>query len=153
MRRKLILIAAVAFLAVAAWRLQPAQKTPLTTLPCVDIVQGCGNRHLQIHFNQIPQAMQPFRLQINTANALKVKQVHASFTMQGMDMGLNRYRLTPQTNDIRDYGIWIANVTLPVCMQGRGNWVMTLEMDTAMGKEQYQLTFTSRLTMHDSSKQ
>lgn len=44
--------------------------------------------------------------------------------MVDMDMGVNRYRLEPA-----GAGVWQANVVLPVCVAGRSNWIMTLEVD------------------------
>ncbi|MEQ1602796.1 MAG: hypothetical protein ABL885_13635 [Methylophilaceae bacterium] len=140
-------------MALVVWCLLPEHKTPITTLPCADIVSGCGNQNIQIHFDQIPQAMQPFRLQIDTANALRVKQVHASFTMQGMDMGLNRYRLLSQVNGAtQTNGVWIANITLPVCTQGQSDWRMTVELQTTTTTEQYQLAFANRPATRHSNK-
>ena len=38
--------------------------------------------------------------------------------MKGMDMGWNRYRLNKDAA-----GYWNAEVTLPVCVSGRSDWV------------------------------
>lgn len=147
MRHKLVFIVVLALTTFTLWRWQTEQKTPVTTINCADIVKGCGNQLIQIHFDQIPQTMQPFRLQINTASTSGIKEIHASFTMQGMDMGLNRYRLLPQTN-----GVWMANVTLPVCTQGQSDWRMTVELQTTTTTEQYQLAFANRPATRHSNK-
>ncbi|HYG14046.1 MAG TPA: hypothetical protein VD885_07875, partial [Methylophilaceae bacterium] len=60
----------------------------------------------------------------------------ASFAMQGMEMGLNRYRLLRQPD-----GKWAAEVTLPVCVQGRSDWLMELEVIEPDGAHRYQLAF------------
>jgi hypothetical protein len=46
----------------------------------------------------------------------------AEFTMRSMDMGFNRYRF------IRANGRWEASVTLPACVSGRRDWMMTLDL-------------------------
>lgn len=57
-------------------------------LVCTDIVSGCGNDLFKLKFLNSPQVMKPIRLQLETANA---RQVYASFAMERMEMGLNRY--------------------------------------------------------------
>jgi hypothetical protein len=46
----------------------------------------------------------------------------AEFSMRSMDMGFNRYRF------IRANGRWEARVTLPACVSGRHDWLMTLDL-------------------------
>ncbi|GGY27148.1 hypothetical protein [Paludibacterium paludis] len=47
----------------------------------------------------------------------------ASFAMRDMDMGFNRYRFVRQGAD------WSARVTLPACVSGGRDWIMTLTID------------------------
>lgn len=47
----------------------------------------------------------------------------AEFSMRSMDMGFNRYRF------VRANGRWEARVTLPACVSGRHDWLMTLQLD------------------------
>ncbi|MEO8418876.1 MAG: hypothetical protein ABI475_09145 [Methylophilaceae bacterium] len=109
---------------------------PARIVPCTDMVQGCGNQQLQIHFDQSPQVMRPFNLRAKVASAT---EVHASFAMQGMEMGLNRYRLLQKPD-----GLWQAEVTLPVCIQGRSDWLLELEVKTPVGMQRYRLPFSSQ---------
>ncbi len=44
--------------------------------------------------------------------------------MVGMDMGFNRYDLRPTAD-----GAWAAKVTLPVCVSGRRDWILYLDLD------------------------
>ena len=103
-------------------------------LVCTDIVSGCGNDLFKLKFLNSPQVMKPIRLQLETANA---RQVYASFAMERMEMGLNRYHLLKQA----DSDLWFAEVTLPVCVQGRSDWVVELEIKTQLETMHYQIPF------------
>jgi hypothetical protein len=81
--------------------------------------------------DRVPSALQPFVL---TVRAPEGKQVYAEFVMQGMEMGLNRYRLERQLNEE-----WQGRVTLPVCVSGRRDWLLILEVDG----ERYALAFVT----------
>ena len=69
-----------------------------------------------------------------------IQDVHIDFAMQTMQMGLNRYRLMPshQRSD------WQAEVTLPLCVQGRSDWLMLIEIDTGKQIERVQIPFTAQ---------
>lgn len=110
-----------------------APKRAVIEVPCKNMVAGCllPDQGLRIMFDQNPQPMRPFRLKVDVLNA---REVHASFTMRDMQMGLNRYRLR-----LEGVGVWTADITLPVCMSGRGDWIMTLDVDGRL----FQLPFTS----------
>jgi len=54
-----------------------------------------------------------------------------------MEMGLNRYHLLKQA----DSDFWFAEVTLPVCVQGRSDWVVELEIKTQLETMHYQIPF------------
>lgn len=101
---------------------------------CTDILSGCGNDLFKLKFLNSPQVMKPIRLQLETANA---RQVYASFAMERMEMGLNRYHLLKQA----DSDLWFAEVTLPVCVQGRSDWVVELEIKTQLETMHYQIPF------------
>lgn len=103
-------------------------------LVCTDIVSGCGNDLFKLKFLNSPQVMKPIRLQLETVNA---RQVYASFAMERMEMGLNRYHLLKQA----DSDLWFAEVTLPVCVQGRSDWVVELEIKTQLETMHYQIPF------------
>lgn len=132
-----ILLAVGVLLAFAAmWRHHHQPASPVTTLACADIHQGCGTEHgLQIRFDRAPHSLQPFGLSIDAPQAVAV---FASFAMRGMEMGLNRYRLLRQPD-----GRWTAEVTLPVCVQGRSDWLMLVEVVGADGEQRYQLEFSA----------
>lgn len=132
-QRGILLICAIGLIFAGGfyWR-KSAIESPVV-IACTDITQGCGNQQLQVKFDHKPQIMQPFTLSVNMPH---VTELHASFAMQGMPMGLNRYRLLPQPG-----GDWQANVMLPVCIQGRSDWDMLIEAKTATGLARYTLPF------------
>lgn len=101
---------------------------------CPDIVAGCAlpPADAQVRFDQQPDALRRFNIIVTWPGAA---EVHASFQMRGMEMGLNRYRLIPD-----DAGHWRAEVMLPACIQGRKDWLLLLEANG----NRYQLPFRSR---------
>ena len=115
-----------------------AQKKPdLPIISCPDLSKGCSlDVGLSISTDHPPQIMLPFKLLIN---ASEMTPAAASFSMQGMDMGLNRYRLIKQENDS-----WTADVTLPVCIQGRSFWLLELEVEMHSKQQRYYVAFNSR---------
>ncbi len=102
------------------------------TMQCVDVVKGCIGKGLVVIFSQPPQVMKPFKVLVRS----EARQVHASFAMQGMEMGLNRY-VFKQAGD----GEFVAEVILPVCVQGRSDWVMELELSGSLTIDRYRLPF------------
>jgi len=70
--------------------------------------------------------LQPFQVWVKAAGARKVQ---ARFTMEGMDMGFNLYTLRADGD-----GVFRARVTLPICVSGRRDWVMAVEIDGAVVK-------------------
>ena len=103
-------------------------------LACADIMTGCGNELFKLKFISSPQVMKPMRLQLETNNA---KQVYVSFSMEKMEMGLNRYQLIKQG----DLELWMGEVTLPVCVQGRSDWVVEVEIKNQLQTMRYQIPF------------
>jgi len=100
-------------------------QEPVPLAQCPDPVQGCritgGGIQADIRFASPPGALRPFALEVTAPGA---KSVAASFAMVGMDMGENRYQLLRT-----DSSLWRADIILPVCVAGRADWVMTLEVD------------------------
>ena len=62
---------------------------------------------------------------IHLANAARPVSVEIDFSMAGMDMGRNRYRL-----EAADKGHWTGTVVLPICASGRVDWFATLSVRT-----------------------
>lgn len=115
--RSLLLIAVI----VLAGCVQ--QEAPVVA--CAALIQGCtlDQGKLFAKTNSVPTPLKPFDL---TVIAPSAQEVHVELHMQGMEMGLNRYRLIRQAN-----GEWRATITLPVCVTGRRDWLMVIEVDGA----------------------
>lgn len=132
----LLLLGSVALLRWGMARQQEAQRA--IAIPCADVRAGCElpQARLRVVFDRQPKQMQPFRLRVEIPDAT---ELHASFSMRGMDMGFNRYRLLPD-----GAGAWRGEVTLPACAQGRADWIMLLEVTSAGGKTgRYEVPFRS----------
>ena len=109
---------------------QPQVQSPMR---CDDVVAGCiiPGPGVRVYFDRVPKTMQAFHLLVDWPQA---QAVHVSFSMQGMEMGLNRYRLLAQGG-----GRWDGEIILPACVQGRSDWVMQLQS----GDETYALAFSA----------
>ncbi|PKO93999.1 MAG: hypothetical protein CVU15_01345 [Betaproteobacteria bacterium HGW-Betaproteobacteria-1] len=114
-----------------------AEKS-LISIECPEISRGCTVEGLTVMTSQQPQILKPFELRVESdeAGLADITEVYASFAMEGMDMGLNRYRLIRKSE-----GLWVAEVTLPLCVRGRADWLMQLETKTRFGSKQYLLGF------------
>jgi hypothetical protein len=108
----------IALLVVAACAKSPDPSPQAVT--CPDPLAGCRlDAGIEIRFSQTPAVMQAFELEVVAPQGA---ELHASFQMQGMDMGMNRYRL------LQENGKWRAKVMLPACVQGRRDWILRLEV-------------------------
>lgn len=110
----------------------PPTDRPLTVLsvePGCDMLRGCeagdSNLAVLLSFEAPPRALKPFPIQLRQIRGQSAESVSVSFAMEGMDMGLNRYRMVSDAA-----GRWTANVTLPVCASGRSDWLATFELTT-----------------------
>ena len=109
-------------------------------LSCADITQSCGNQIFTVQFAETPQVMKPLQLNLHINRVGSVKNVYVDFAMQNMEMGLNRYRLiSDQKSDH-----WQAEVTLPVCVQGRSDWSMLIELETEDDVQRFQMPFSAK---------
>lgn len=117
---------------VGARSKQPSIATPIA---CADPVRGCGFMHrdqtAQLHFSHSPKPLQAFTLTVRAPGA---RQVHAQFQMQGMEMGAGRYALAAQTPDTFN-----ASINLPVCVTGRRDWKLYLQIDA----RRFEMPFSS----------
>jgi hypothetical protein len=111
--------------ALVLWRGGDNAPAAAVTLPCADLAKGCGTRlhgrAVSLGLSGPVQPLKPFRVWVKAAGA---RTVQARFTMQGMDMGFNLYTLRADAD-----GIFRARVTLPVCVSGRRDWIMAVEID------------------------
>lgn len=105
------------------------------TLHCPDMVAGCSVGDIRINSNLQPQIMKPFQLNLAIENNA-VSEVYASFGMDGMEMGLNRYKMTRAGENQ-----WQAEVTLPVCVRGRADWIMQIDTKSSLSEQSYLIRF------------
>jgi hypothetical protein len=95
-----------------------------SVVACADPVLGCrlalNESTVAIRFSEPPQPMRPFVLEVDAPG---VSTVTVDFSMRAMDMVPNRYHLIRGTD-----GRWRAQVVLPVCISGRHDWVLKLEV-------------------------
>ena len=104
-----------------------------STIPveCADLLHGCTMADkLTLQFSSPPSALTAFDLVVKAGAS---RDIHATFKMKGMQMGENRYRL------VFENGVWKAKVLLPVCVQGRRDWLLLLDVDG----QQYVVPFVS----------
>lgn len=86
---------------------------------------GAGSRML---FSMVGvRTMQPATVSLRWEGAA-AESVIVSFTMVGMDMGDNRYRLLPDGQ-----GGWTGQAVLPVCVKGRSDWVAEVTLKAQGG--------------------
>jgi len=95
---------------------------------CATLATGCA---VQVEGHEIHFGMQgelkplaPFDIWVATSATPALGKAEARFTMEGMDMGFNLYTLRPDAK-----GVLRAKVTLPICVTGRRDWNMILEID------------------------
>ena len=114
------------------------QPCNVAVAPC--FVSGSDDLQIQVTFNQPVQALQPFDISLVMKATDAVQDITAAFSMNNMQMGINRYRFIQTTADH-----WQATVTLPVCISARSDWLM----DVAMELEDRQLVFTVPFEMRN----
>jgi hypothetical protein len=130
----LLLVAALAAIALAGYWLK--RPVGAVAAECADPLSGCVFSHrgatVRVRFSERPAPMAMFELQIRAPGA---NRISAEFQMVGMDMGFNRYDLRPD-----GHGAFSAKVTLPVCVSGRRDWTLYLDVDGS----RYALPFSTR---------
>ncbi len=137
MRRVLLpLLLAVALAAIAVtsyWLNRPVEAQAVA---CADPLAGCSFEHrgttVNVRFSGHPKPLEAFAL---SASAPGAARVSAEFQMNGMEMGFNRYDLHAAGD-----GVFVSSVTLPVCVSGRRDWTLYLEIDGV----HYALPFSTR---------
>lgn len=127
----------VALILIAIATVGPRMRQPHDSklIACPNPVHGCSFMHrgqaAQLRFSTPPKPLQAFTLTIRAPGA---RQVHAQFQMQGMEMGGGRYTLAIQTPDT-----FAAPINLPVCVTGRRDWKLYLQIDA----QRYAMPFSS----------
>jgi len=84
------------------------------------------------------QPLNPFSMDLYL-EGLSPRQAVVTFTMVDMEMGLNRFALRPGEG-----GRWYGQAMLPVCSQGRKDWLATLTVGTTAGDYRIVFPFTTQ---------
>lgn len=112
------------------------EKAPLPAVPldCQNPAAGCtaalAQQPVRVRLDGPLRTLKTFQVRVEAPG---FDEIEADFTMPGMNMGFNRYTLKRDAT-----GAHRAQVLLPTCISGRGDWVMTLEFD---GRERLSLAF------------
>lgn len=156
MKLKHILVLGLSVLLVvallASWLFRPADISQLgmDTRPPIhmgqaqcDSAQGpCEARAgpLLARLNLLPPvtSLQPFEMHLQL-EGVSARQAVITFTMADMEMGLNRFVLRPAQD-----GDWHGQAVLPVCSEGRKDWLATLTVVTDEGDYRLVFPFTAR---------
>lgn len=117
-----LLLLGMVKLALVSWYLL---KTPQTPLP---VTVACGYQSgacalpggVRLRFLEPLSESHAFSIALEGVGQ---GEPSAEFSMRSMDMGFNRYRF------VRVNGRWEARVTLPGCVSGRHDWMMTLNLN------------------------
>ena len=92
-----------------------------------DVLTGCRvgdvDAFIDVLFAIKPRALQPFPVVIQTQGMQDVKAVTVSFSMRDMTRGLNRCALAHAAE-----GAWQGEVTLPICVSGRTDWIAEFDI-------------------------
>ena len=120
-----LLLLTLAFITLAVVGTRAKHPTAAQVIACANPPQGCGFTHYgsaaQLRFMSPPVPMQPFKIEVRAPGA---KHASAEVQMVGMDMGINRYNLSPAAQ-----GVFSAEITLPVCVSGRRDWNIYLAIN------------------------
>lgn len=107
-----------------------APALPLASLSVpadCEVQQRClaGDEALsvEVRFGKQPRALQPFPVNVKLTGTEAAEAVYVVFSMPGMDMGLNRYQLRGDS-----ISAWNADITLPICLAGRSDWIASFEL-------------------------
>lgn len=142
--RRLVIIAVTALVLtllifavpLAGWLRHIQSQTLTSQLVCEHPVHGCSIPGAgKLSFDHSPEKLKPFMVRLEKP---MTNEVYAEFAMQGMEMGLNRYRFIKVAD-----GVWQATVYLPICIQNRHDWVMRLQVSTWLTTEVYLMRFTA----------
>lgn len=106
-------------------RLPPKLMTAETCDPTQTVCQAIFGEHsLSLTFLDKPSTLKPFRVRLES-DAENIANLVLDFKMPGMNMGVNRHRLSYEN------GFWQNQLVLPVCTQSRNDWIVTLELEQA----------------------
>lgn len=110
--------------AVVLW--QQFQPLPVKAqrIACADLVAGCtgmiSSGPVSFGVSEKIRPLKPFEIWVKPP---KPGKIEANFSMVNMNMGYNLYTLRPAPD-----GSYRVKATLPFCISGRGDWILTLRL-------------------------
>jgi hypothetical protein len=102
---------------------QPDPACDLQQQSCAVNLPSGGKIELSMGTRPVPM-VKPFEVQV-TSSGFSPARVAVDFAGVDMNMGLNRPEFTP-----RGDGKFSATVTLPVCITGQMDWLVTVLIET-----------------------
>ena len=100
---------------------------------CTTLIEGCSvivkGQEIRLGLSTAPKPLAPFQIWVKTKNIATnkpadVRKAEVRFIMEGMDMGFNLYTLRADKE-----GTLRGTVTLPICVTGRRDWAMILDLN------------------------
>ncbi len=123
---------------------QPDQQAASISLPVdtsCDVAPGCSvainDFSVDFLIGPEPRALRPFPVRVSISDDAALTAIAVEFVMADMDMGMSRYGLVSQ-NDRS----WRADVTLPVCMSGRSDWIAQFELVSREARTRVDIPFS-----------
>lgn len=135
----------VLLLLVALAGCDSSEKETLVQTQVVDCDAALTSCHTMIDGGEVSLSLgpevvvlKPFAITMQIRGMEISAPVTIDFQMEGMEMGLNRYRL------LLKQGAWQGTATLPVCSVSRMDWVAVLEFRRAEISYRLRFPFTTQ---------
>ena len=111
-------------------------------IPCK---AGDAQHGVTLHFPEKVAYLKPFRMRvtIHGFGQKEIEKVEVDFKMVGMDMGLNRFTLSPSV-DAKGNISYEGEGILPVCVSGRVDWLASTRVMTT--HKNYEAVFELKVT-------
>ncbi|TDY01162.1 hypothetical protein [Thiohalophilus thiocyanatoxydans] len=116
----------------------------VTETACRDTRAACRATHpelgdISLRFPEGAYYMQRFEAELRLAKSTELDRVTLDLDMTEMDMGRNRFTLSPAGE-----GIWRGELLLPICVTGRVDWQVRVQLDR--GERRYEAAFPLNVT-------
>ncbi len=108
----------------------------LTEFPCTVRLMSGGRVQLNISPQPV-EVMKPLEVRVALEN-IKARSVIVQFNGVGMNMGVNRYIFNQEQD-----GSYRAQVTLPICIRNRMEWMAEVYLETGQGTIVFPYRFVS----------
>lgn len=139
------LVLSIGIAGYVVWRNQPDKiVTPVQQLATEQVNSECdlakqtciaqfADVQVQVELPQQPVYLKPFVLKVRTRgnSSVAITTVRAHFVMQDMQMPtpVTTLQVMPSADD--GERSWQGNAILPVCISGRHDWRVVIELETA----------------------